>query len=185
MPEMNTKERILMEAEKIAVETGALHITLEAVAERAGLSKGGLLYHFPNKEILLKSMLNRFLENEMQVREDLLKNIPPGPDAKLKAHILAWNQENKHKQRFISSILAVTAHNPEYAEPFREKLREFSDELMEESANSDPYLKLLLMLAVNGLWLFEVLGIAPFSAEQRVKLFEKTMEILEDGGRHQ
>ena len=35
-------------------EEGVVKLTLEAVAQRAGVSKGGLLYHYPSKEALIK-----------------------------------------------------------------------------------------------------------------------------------
>lgn len=44
----DTKQRILDAAAEIARELGPGHLSLEAVATRAGVSKGGLLYHFPS-----------------------------------------------------------------------------------------------------------------------------------------
>lgn len=35
--------------ESLLIEVGERAATLDAVAGRAGVSKGGLLYHFPNK----------------------------------------------------------------------------------------------------------------------------------------
>lgn len=36
--------------------------TVEAVAARAGISKGGVLYHFPSKDALAEAVLGRFSE---------------------------------------------------------------------------------------------------------------------------
>lgn len=41
------KKRLLAAASEIVEEEGVVKLTLEAVAQRAGMSKGGLLYHFP------------------------------------------------------------------------------------------------------------------------------------------
>ena len=49
----SARERILEAAERVITEVGAAHLTLDAVAQAAGVSKGGLLYHFPSKESLL------------------------------------------------------------------------------------------------------------------------------------
>ena len=38
---------------------GVAKLTLEAVAKEAGVSKGGLLYHFSNKEALIEGMIVR------------------------------------------------------------------------------------------------------------------------------
>ena len=57
-----TRDRILDAALQVIAQAGACRMTLDAVAEAAGVSKGGLLYHFPDKEALLRSLLDRHLE---------------------------------------------------------------------------------------------------------------------------
>ena len=51
----DTKTRILSAAEAIVLERGVPALTLDAVAESAGLSKGGLIYHFESKEALIRA----------------------------------------------------------------------------------------------------------------------------------
>ncbi len=41
---------ILAAARKIAVKDGVAQLTIEAVAKQAGVSKGGVLYHYPSKK---------------------------------------------------------------------------------------------------------------------------------------
>lgn len=43
----------------LLIEVGERAATLDAVAKRAGVSKGGLLYHFPSKEMLIEALLER------------------------------------------------------------------------------------------------------------------------------
>src|SRR3954454_9447968 len=57
----STRERILDSASELVREVGSGRLTLDAVAERAGLSKGGLLYNFPSKDALLQGMLERLI----------------------------------------------------------------------------------------------------------------------------
>ncbi|GCB56911.1 hypothetical protein rerp_33190 [Rhodococcus erythropolis] len=49
----DTRDRILDALEKLLLVSGVAQVTLEGVAAEAGVSKGGLLYHFPSKEALL------------------------------------------------------------------------------------------------------------------------------------
>jgi hypothetical protein len=44
-----SKDRILDAAERVVLRDGVTHLTLDAVAAETGISKGGLLYHFPSK----------------------------------------------------------------------------------------------------------------------------------------
>jgi len=58
----NSKRSVILEAAARRVaQSGAAHLTIDAVAKEAGISKGGLLYHFPSKEALLVGMLEQLL----------------------------------------------------------------------------------------------------------------------------
>lgn len=56
------RQRLLQAALEVLRQEGLLALTLERVAERAGVSKGGLLHHFPTKEDLLTGLLERELD---------------------------------------------------------------------------------------------------------------------------
>jgi len=48
----SSRERILDAAAELVSEIGSGRLALGSVAERAGLSKGGLLYNFPKEALL-------------------------------------------------------------------------------------------------------------------------------------
>ena len=58
----SSRQRILEAAEALAREQGPGNISLDAVAARAGLSKGGLLYNFPTKAKLLEALVEMHIE---------------------------------------------------------------------------------------------------------------------------
>ncbi|MFZ1990970.1 MAG: helix-turn-helix domain-containing protein, partial [Alphaproteobacteria bacterium] len=60
MKRSTAREPILSAAGRVIAEMGARHLTLDAVAREAGVSKGGLLYHFPSKDALLAAMVEDF-----------------------------------------------------------------------------------------------------------------------------
>ncbi|MFU8947119.1 TetR/AcrR family transcriptional regulator [Mycetocola zhadangensis] len=55
----STADRILIAYEDLLLEVGERGATLEAVASRAGVSKGGLLYHFGSKDALSIGLVHR------------------------------------------------------------------------------------------------------------------------------
>src|ERR1700754_2486310 len=57
------REELLDAAEDLLCDQGSQSLTLAAVAERAGCSKGGLLYHYGSKEALIKGMVERLIED--------------------------------------------------------------------------------------------------------------------------
>src|SRR5579863_5450534 len=53
------RDQILDAAEHVILESGGRNFTLDAVAERAGISKGGLVYSFATKDELFRAALER------------------------------------------------------------------------------------------------------------------------------
>src|SRR6476620_6508011 len=53
------REAVLDAFESLLIAEGERAATLDAVARLAGVSKGGLLYHFPNKEAMVSVLLER------------------------------------------------------------------------------------------------------------------------------
>ncbi|MEC3958008.1 TetR/AcrR family transcriptional regulator [Nocardia sp. CDC153] len=64
-----TRDRILDALETLLLDKGLSQVTLENVAATAGVSKGGLLYHFKSKDALIAGLLRRVGERaDEQVR---------------------------------------------------------------------------------------------------------------------
>jgi AcrR family transcriptional regulator len=57
--EVSTRDRILNALQRILVDEGSSGVTLEKVAAEAGVSKGGLLYHFKSKSDLYDGLARR------------------------------------------------------------------------------------------------------------------------------
>ena len=58
MPRTSKRQLILESAAAIINEKGADYLTLDAVAQRDGISKGGLFYNFKIKDELIKELVN-------------------------------------------------------------------------------------------------------------------------------
>jgi AcrR family transcriptional regulator len=58
----SARDRVLDAYETLLIEAGPAAATLDAVAAGAGVSKGGLLYHFASKDALGAGLLDRLRE---------------------------------------------------------------------------------------------------------------------------
>ncbi|WP_116046124.1 TetR/AcrR family transcriptional regulator [Amycolatopsis palatopharyngis] len=77
MPKPSSRDRILDAYENVLVDHGHAAVTLDGVAGEAGVSKGGLLYHFGSKEALLDGLLERIKRlNEADMEQ--AKQAPDG-----------------------------------------------------------------------------------------------------------
>ena len=169
----DTVDRILTAAEDVVIEVGAGHLTLDAVSERAGVSKGGLLYHFPTKEALIRGMIERLLEWFEQTRAEEARKLPEGPGRELKAHILSMSRPDPHIQRISAALLAAAAFDPSLLEPVRESYRQV---MARFSEGLDPQRAARLSLAMDGLWIMELLGLSPFEPRQREEFIQGLIE---------
>lgn len=59
---MSTKDQILDAFEEALIAGGERAATMETVAASAGVSKGGLLYHFNSKDALIEGVIARLIE---------------------------------------------------------------------------------------------------------------------------
>lgn len=74
----HARDKVLDAYSALLYAEGERAATMDAVAARAGVSKGGLLYHFPSKEALGEAVLERFREQaEADVAE--MRTDPEGP----------------------------------------------------------------------------------------------------------
>ena len=62
MARVSKKEDILDAAEKILQDENYDSLSLDRIAEVSGISKGGLLYHFPTKESVLVALVSRLID---------------------------------------------------------------------------------------------------------------------------
>src|SRR5689334_20943914 len=59
---MKTRETVLKAAAQIIIRLGIGAFTIEAVAKEAGVTKGGVLHHFPSKEALIEGLIDDVTE---------------------------------------------------------------------------------------------------------------------------
>ena len=75
----DTRTRILTAANHLVESEGVERLTLETAAQAAGVSKGGLLYHFPNKDALIEGMVRQMLDEFTLAMEEVLAQEPEAP----------------------------------------------------------------------------------------------------------
>ena len=171
---------ILEAAARIVEASGARHLTIDAVAHTAGVSKGGVLYHFPSKRALLEGMLERLLE-EIEARTAALREAHgDDPNAALRARILAERDQSPGERAMARSILAAAAEDPELLAPARQAVREaFRDA---GRATAPVELGWVALLATEGLRFLDMLDLLPLSREEREHVHAQLLQLVEQAG---
>ena len=84
-----TRDMILDAVNRALSRCGLSGITIGAIASEAGVSKGGVLHYFSNKQELLLAALPRFAERIVKKRDEILLTLPQSPSTPLKAGVIA------------------------------------------------------------------------------------------------
>lgn len=169
--EKGARERILDAAIAVVGDQGAGRLTLEAVAEAAGVSKGGLLYHFNTKQALLQGLLSRHLDRlSTRFETELTRRGEAGPNARLQSFLLMLLEDDKLglNQNGSRSMLAAIANDPELLDEVRGDAQAFYREV--GLAHPDPLAAVALMLAADGLMFLDIFGISVLDDAQRDRL---------------
>lgn len=173
-----TKGRIIDAAEEVVLRDGVAHLTLEAAAAEAGLSKGGVLYHFPTRDALVAGMVDKIID-EFD-RDIEAHHADPGePGSFTRAYIRATmspiSSTLERQDRLGAALIAAAAGAPALLAPLRAAADRWQHRL--ERDGLDPTVATLLRLACDGLWLCDLFGLAPPSAALRASL-EDRLELL-------
>jgi AcrR family transcriptional regulator len=159
------RDRILDAAEAVILESGGRSFTLDAVAERAGISKGGLVYSFATKDKLVYAALEREVARFQEaVGRRLVGGPRLGPVELVLAHIEEALEEDDASTQMAAFLVTALVHAPEMLEPVRRYYRALLNPLRSEFGAVHEVRHALL--AVEGIFLLRGLGFVEVSADE-------------------
>lgn len=163
-----TRAAILDAAQARLLSQGPAGLVLDAVAADAGVSKGGLLYHFPSKEALVAGLTRRMLEGFDATQAALHGRDPSEGGAWTRAYLRSTVTETGEpaddSARLLAGLLAAQGGDPARFEAIRERFHAWQERL--ERDGVDPVQATIVRLASDGLWLSALLGLP--SLEKRL-----------------
>ncbi|MEP9371062.1 TetR/AcrR family transcriptional regulator [Mesorhizobium sp. KR1-2] len=154
---VTARQKILASASEVARDVGPAHLSLDAVAHRAGVSKGGLLYHFPNKAKLLEALVEQHVhefDTALSLKE---RERQDQPNSLLAAYLELFSTELEQCQPPPSGVLAAMAENPNFLAPVKRFNRALLDRMKANSESESNALIIYLALeGMRSLRLFDV-----------------------------
>jgi len=166
-----TRASVLDAAFRLAHRDGIASVTLEAVASEAGVSKGGLLYHFPSKDSLIRGMVDSLrLEFEDASRRAASRD-PDSRGRAARAYLSACADADEDQSKRWFALIGALVQAPDLLEPWRDLIAPAPAE--DRAEGTDVVVASIVRLAADGLWLADVLGTQPFGRGQRRKVIER------------
>lgn len=158
--------RILDAAEEVILDSGGRNFTLDAVAARAGISKGGLVYNFATKDALVRAALEREVVGFQSAVRDRVGGATDDTFQLVLAHIDQALDEDDAATRKAAFLMTALVHAPDMMAPARDYYRALLDPLLDGTVAAQNVRHALL--AVEGIFLLRGLGFVEVSeAEYR------------------
>lgn len=153
----------------IAVDEGA-DITLDAVAREAGLTKPGLMYHFPTREALMLAIVDHAAARVEELMIEAMGKPLAQSDSieRTRAYVNITARGGFSRAEWAAFVQA--AYRPDLAGPWLERM----DPWFRLPNDADPALRARLTaarLAADGLWAADATGVfAPTDVDRQATI---------------
>jgi AcrR family transcriptional regulator len=161
----STREVILDAAERVVARDGSRRLTIDAVVQESGFSKGGVLYNFPSKQALIEGMVARMVAQTRARHDAALREAEAAGEDPMPAMVRCLLQQKEMDRAVSMGLLAALAEHPDLITPIRAAIAEMRDEMIAHAA--DPELASIIMLAADGLHFSDILGLDILPDDQR------------------
>lgn len=172
-----TRDTLIQAANQVLVRDGINHLTLESVAQVAGVSKGGLLYHFPSKEALVEGMIDHYLTQfERRLESYLAQSGGNQPGDWLRAYIHATFDTDADEVAVSAGLLAAIGVNPDLLKPMQARYDSWQAHI-DADAGENRALAGIIRLALDGLWMSDLFGMAPPDPALRKQMLSTLLDL--------
>jgi AcrR family transcriptional regulator len=178
---------ILDAAERVAMRDGVGHVTLDAVAKEAGLSKSGLIHHYPSKDALIGAMVLRKIDSWGDACEQSFQRHAGAPGGAARALVDACfdcpdaeggaGEDDDDSRRRGCVVIAALVHDAKHIEPVRKVHRRIDTKLAADRL--PPGVADAIHLALNGMWFNWVFNLSDLTP-QRLERVRKVLQHIID-----
>lgn len=157
------RSRLLESASRLAADNGLAEISLSAVAAAAGVTKGGLFHHFPNKRALISALFTALIADIDREIDDYLQQDAGGYGCFTRAYVRSGFAESDDRVTWAAITYSIKSDS---------ELIELWDAWIagrlarHQATDSAPALE-IVRLAADGAWFQRQLSRRPESAASR------------------
>jgi AcrR family transcriptional regulator len=173
----SSRDKLIEAAATLVAEQGVQSLTMDAVAAAAGVTKGGLIYHFKTREDLLGALVSRMVgEIELRNRSHAPKDIEAGATRGLILSLVETTFDLPERDRKVfSNLLAAASAYPHLMKPAQALFSRLYEEIA--GSGSKAGLALVLAAALDGISLLEFLGLHRFPEDQLATMRRTVAEL--------
>ncbi|MGT2512969.1 TetR/AcrR family transcriptional regulator [Sphingomonas panni] len=157
------RDKLLDAAEAVTMDKGPAGLTIAAVAERMGITNGGVQYSFRSKESLIAAMFERW----QQEYADHMMELGASPDdgaSRIRAHLSYSTSYEERSKRGAPTLLVSLLNSPQHMVQVRRWYRNRLDAI-DTSIPEGRWLR-LAFLSLEGAFLMRLFGLIDMESDE-------------------
>lgn len=158
---IENRRLILESAVELANKFELSQISFDALAKSCGLSKGGIIHHFPTKESIFHTLFNESFDEYRKLVSQEMKSadLPNSSIALLRVNFRGRNDENYKK--LMKVIFKCLVNNEQYCQQWN---KWFEEDIMADLNAENETATLIGSLVAVGLWNMDALDLYKIEA---------------------
>nr|WP_295873167.1 TetR/AcrR family transcriptional regulator [uncultured Chitinophaga sp.] len=167
-PELN-KQLILDAATEIGAAGDWHDVTFQAIADKTGLSKGGIIHHFKNKDELLDELMKRSLAGLTEWMQVFNEEVGNGDKAYGYLKFVIDKSNDAQYQKLMSIVIKSILASPQYRKWWEEW---YQANIMPPDGTDVSIHSLIMLLVADGIWYSEGFGFSVVNDETKQKILK-------------
>ncbi len=164
------KDDILDAAERVVIKLGAAGLSIDAVAQEAGVSKSTVVYDHKSKGALLCALIDRRLSAEQERQEQAILQSKDTPHPELFGRLKAAEREIDDVDRAVALAIGASVSREE---ALHRQMREWTTTDLEAmAAGPKPQAALLAYLALAGFQCNMFFGFHQWEPEEQARILD-------------
>ena len=166
------QERILDAAEFVVARDGAAKLTLDAVAEQAGISKASVIYDYKSKQALIEAVVERAVRNANELTDGVTQKLGDIASPVIRGRIVAAAAPLPDEFRAVAlNLCAALAQDSKLRGTIQHNQSAVINAIGASAVS--PRGALLAYLALEGLKLLESLDYHTWPADERSQILRE------------
>ena len=174
----SNRSKILDAAIRVIQRDGVTGVTFDAVAAEAGVTRGGMMYHFPSREALTASIHDHLARQwEASLVESAGKS---AVEASANERHVAYARTCAQSATRAELLFMLDAPNATpTASPWDGVLARWAAPAPEARDDPAALAQFIARLAADGMWVYEALANEPLSTDLRQRVAEQLTRMIE------
>lgn len=174
---LSTRRRLIESALRVLQTQGIGGLALDAVARDAGVSKGGLLHHFPSKDALIEALLRQLFEDFAVRAQHYYEQDPATPGRWLRAYVRATFDDEPPPLELSAMLLLALSEQTGLVALIRADFAEWEQRLLNDGV---PVARaLVIRQAADAYWTDRLVGVASADPAVRESVLAELLRLTE------